>query len=493
MDYNAVQVLHKNDPAILAMRHKWLPLAVSFLHHTFKRQHHVLIEQDIFREQLDRFIEHVNATLPEDDQYIQSPDFYIDSWSGEDDLIRIRRQEAGYAVQLSPHAERLLGWFDEMLSQRIIGTESRLRNILSLLDEVVTRSTEDVQARLDQLYDRREQIDAEIERIEATQTVDGLSDVQIRERIEHISGLAGQLLRDFSLVEERFREMALAIQQAQLDPDARRGDILGTALDADEQLEASDEGQSFRAFYELLTHPEQRETFDDLVSALFHMPRLATYANDNALLGRLTSYLLEAGERVNQSNQQLAQHLRRVVDTRNIAESRRVQTLAGEIKHLSSQLGEAIVPMMRRSRTPFYVLEGEPEVDLPLERPLFEPPEQFTATERPRPASTLLDDDALSALFETFYIDETRLHENIERALMSRAEVPLAELVNRYPITKGMSEVIAYLQIAAREPGHTIDRLTEDAILIETPNQAQRTVTLPRIIFKRATPEADHV
>lgn len=484
MDYHDIARLYKNNAAIAALRKEWLPLAIAFLHYAFKQKHEVLLPQDIFREKLDLFLEHVNGSLAEADAYKHDANHYIDRWSRDDDLIRVRTREEGYVIQLSPHAERLIGWFEEMLSQNMIGTESRLRNILSLLDDVVSRSTEDIATRLVQLYERRAQLDAEIERIETTQEVDGLSDVQIRERLDHISGMASQLLRDFSLVEERFREIATTIQQAQLDPAMRRGDILSAALDADEQLEQSDEGQSFRAFYELLTHPEQRATFDNLLSTVFESPRLSRHAAENNVLRRLTSYLLDAGERVNQSNQRLAEHLRRVVDTRNVAESRRVQALAQEIKHVASRLGRKVDPLLR-TRQPFHDIEGAPELELPLERPLYSPTERLPATERPRPAPASIDDDMLQALYDTFYIDETRLRSNIDRALMSRQEITLAALVNSYPITQGMAEIIAYLQIAARDSRHTIQRNSSDEITFTASNGAEKSVIIPRIVFRR--------
>jgi hypothetical protein len=496
MDFSTITHLHKNDLAFLALRKEWLPLAVSFLHYAFKQKHEVLLPQDIFRELLDAYIDHLNSNLTDEDQFRHDAGHYIDIWSRESDLIRIRSRDDGYVVQLSPHAERLIGWFEEMQNSGMIGTESRLRNILSLLDEVVTRSTEDIEKRLQQLYERRDEIDAEINRIEETQQVEGLTDIQIRERLDHISGMASQLLRDFSLVEERFRDMARAIQQAQLDPALRRGDILRTALDADEQLEESDEGQSFRAFYELLTHPEQRESFDGLISAVYDMPRLNTFVAKNAVLQRLTSHLLDAGERVNQSNQRLAEHLRRVVDTRNVIESRRVQTLAQEIKYTVSQLEDAIVPLMSVStRSPFHTIEGEPDIELPLERPLFDPPEQIKATERPRQASSLIDVEALTALYDTFYIDDTALRENIERLLMSRAEVTLAELVTNYPVEQGMAEVIAYLQIAAQDSRHSIDRAARDTVAIRTRDDDEKQIDVPRIIYRRtyAQAEVNHV
>ena len=495
MDFNTIALLHQTDPAILALRKEWLPLAVSFLHQAFKNKHIVLLPQEQFKEQLETYLEYINSTLSEDNQFRPSADDYINRWSRDDDLIRIRARDDGYIVQLSPHAERLIGWFDEMQNKSMIGTESRLRNIMSMLDEVITQSTEDVETRLRQLYERRDELDAQIAHIEETQQVDGLTELQIRERIENITNTANQLLRDFSRVEERFREMARDIQQAQLDPTARRGQILGTALDADEELENSDEGQSFRAFYEILTHPEQRDNFDTLIGALYEMPRLTDFVNDNRTLQRLTSYLLDAGERVNQSNQRLAEHLRRVVDTRNVTESRRVQSLAREIKHMVSQVDEQHLSAWVRQRRAFMTIEGDPDVDLPLERPLYDPPEQVIATERPRTASSLVDVEALVALYETFYIDNEQLQDNITRLLMSHNEITLAQLINSYPITQGMAEVVAYLVIAAKGQQHTIDSTQYDDMSILTErNNEPYLIRVPRIIFRRELlVEAMHV
>jgi hypothetical protein len=485
MDYNTVAVLHGKDPTIATLRKDWIPLAVSFLYDTFKRRHEVAVPQGIFREKLEAYLEHINVSLPEDRQHRHEPDYYLDRWTHEDDIIRVRQRDIDYVIQLSPSGERLLALFEDIQNRGMIGTESRLSNIISLLDEVVTQSNRDVNFRLKQLYDRREQIDAEIALIQATGEVGGFSDVQIRERLDHITEMATQLLRDFSQLEERFRDLARTIQQAYLQPDARRGDVLGTALDGDEQLETSPEGQSFRGFYELLTQPDRRDKFEAILHAVFQMPRLANFTADNTILQRLTSHLLDAGERVNQSNQRLAEHLRRVVDTTNITESRRVQTLAREIKHIVSQMDDETY-LQLGSRRSFMSIEGDPDVDLPLDRPLFDPPARVTASERPQSAPHAWDEALLMAMFTLAYVDEAALHANIERLLMSRPEVTLAEVLKSYPATQGIAEVIAYMVMASRSAQHEIDRTAAEVIGLPTDNGAgDHYYHIPRVIFRR--------
>ena len=485
MDYNTIAVLNNADPTIRAFGKKWLPLAVSFFHYAFKRTHEVQIPQDLFIEKLDEYIEYINSMLVDEDKHRNDARYYVNRWSTEDELIRIRLNNDQYMVQLSPYADRLIGWFEDMQQRGMIGTESRLLNIISQLEDVITSSTEDIGEHLNQLYARRDEIDAKIQHIEETGEIDGLTDLQIRERLDYISGMASQLLRDFSLIEERFRDLARTIQQAQLDPTTKRGEILGTALDADEQLQESDEGQSFRAFYEILTHPEQRQHFDTLTGAIFKQPRLTSFIADNSVLKRLTLHLLDAGEQVNQSNQRLAEHLRRVVDTHNVLESRRVQTLSQEIKHLVSQLDDNDLVPMLSPRRKFFAIEGDPIVELPLERPLFEAPEKLIISERPQQAGNAIDVDTLLSLYETFYIDDTALRDNIRRMLMSRVEVSLSELIKSYPITQGISEVVSYLLIAIDTPQHEVDRTNPEVITVKMVCGNERNLTIPRLVFRR--------
>lgn len=485
MDYDTITSLLNTSPALHAINKKWLPVAVSFFYEVFKRRHEVSILQDRFLERLELYLERVNARLPQAEQHPQSAKQLLDRWSREDNLLYVRQQDDDFSVQLTPHAERLIGWFEDMQPRAVIGTESRLRAIMSLLDEVITQSTEDVQTRLEQLHNRREEIEREIERIEQTGTVDGLSELQIRERVEQVSQMANQLLRDFGAVEERFREMAREIQQAQLNPQARRGDILATTLDANDRLEVSDEGQSLRAFYQLLATADEKNTLDTLIGALFKTPRTAILVDENALLRNLKSHLLASGGRVQRSNERLAEHLRRVVDARYIEESQQVQRLTAEIKHMTTQIASDTLARQMLSRREFFGIEGEPSVELPLERPLYVPTTTPQNTRRPVSAPNRIDAELLLGLYNTFYVDEALLQDHIERLLMTRTEVTLAEVTESYPITQGIAELIAYAGIAYRVPQHHIDFAQEEIITVQSGDTPARQIVLPHIIYRR--------
>ena len=54
--------------------------------------------------------------------------------------------------------------------------------------------------------------------------------------------MARQLLRDFRLVEEQFRDIARDLQKAQLQPGARKGALVEYVLEADTKLKESEQG-----------------------------------------------------------------------------------------------------------------------------------------------------------------------------------------------------------------------------------------------------------
>ena len=71
---------------------------------------------------------------------------------------------------------------------------------------------------------------------------------RLKERFFEVCNGARQLLRDFRLVEERFRGIARALQQAQLQSNAQKGALVAYVLDADAELKSSDQGRSFYTF-----------------------------------------------------------------------------------------------------------------------------------------------------------------------------------------------------------------------------------------------------
>src|SRR5258708_39531689 len=118
------------------------------------------------------------------------------------------------------------------------------------LRDIIQKSTEDPTVRLVQLEQQRDALQQQIDMIRETGVVDDLyTTTQLKERFFEACNGARQLLRDFRLVEERFRGIARALQEAQLQSNAQKGALVAYVLDSDAELKSSDQGRTFYTFW----------------------------------------------------------------------------------------------------------------------------------------------------------------------------------------------------------------------------------------------------
>jgi hypothetical protein len=312
------------------------------------------------------------------------------------------------------------------------------------------------------------------------------STTQLKERFFEACNGARQLLRDFRLVEDRFRGIARSLQEAQLEANVRKGALVAFVLDADAELKTSDQGRSFYTFWDFLMAPSQQDELYELLNAVQLQPDLQPVIHEGRILSRLPSHLLAAGEQVVQSNAGLAQQLRRMLDEQSIAERRRVRAIVSEIKQMAFR-----ATGMTPEEGTFIELEGPPETHLVMEHSLWEPGETFSVADLPVNADDekLAFDDLLT-LHTQFHIDKALLYRNIEALLDVRAQVTLADVLAHYPPEKGLAEVLAYCTLAANDPDHSIDELQTETIdlPVATPSgREMRTLTIPRVLYQRRT------
>jgi hypothetical protein len=133
----------------------------------------------------------------------------------------------------------------------------------------------------------------------------------------------------------------------------------------------------------------------------------------------------------------------------------------------------------------FLELEGTPAIDMPVERQLWEPAStpRF-GDEPPQVGEANLADAHLQTLYHQLYVDEQLLRRHIDTLLEQHPTVTLSDVVAAYPLERGLTEVITYLSIAAKEGHHYIDNNVQDTIPLGQ-HVERRDITLPRITFAR--------
>jgi hypothetical protein len=480
LDYAQLKFDLENSPSLKSLRSPHASLIFSYLYQHFKQEQRITVAYQDLVDSLDTTLDEINAQQP--GAFPRSAKNYLDDWSKEQKLLRIYLGGSDQLlVELTPDAERTMRWLEELRQRPFVGTESRFRSIFSSLNEIVTNSSTDPEERLKYLHTQQEALQQEIDEILETGKVHRLNETQIRERYLQANENALRLLSDFAAVEQNFRDLARRIQEAALYPDLQKGTVIGEVLDADEALENSDEGRSFRAFWQFLLSPTQKDEFSKLLMTTKQLIELAEI-QQNSILPGLTRRLLVAGQKIVESNQRLAEQLRHILDEKVIAESQRVRELCATIKHLAFEHVQHPPDTEK-----FIVLEVEPSVQLFMDRPLWSPSEE-TQFEVPINVASepLIDIAEMAELFNQYYVDETLLESRISDLLEKAENVTLSEILQSYPATKGIGEVLTYLRLAAEQPYAYLNPEQFEFIDIDLyQNESQVRLRIPQAVYRR--------
>ncbi len=482
MDYQRIKHELENSPSLKLLRSRNAHLILSFLHRQFKTTQRVSITQSEIESKLGDYLEFIQEI--DTDTYPRSPSEYLNEWC-EGQLLRKTFENGSDdpVFTLTPATEKVIGWLEDLERREFVGTESRFLQIFSLLKDIRDNSTTDVETRIAQLERDRDRIQQEIDNIRQTGTVDCYNQTQFQEWFLLANEVARQLMADFSEVEQNFRTLTRAVQEAQLQLHTRKGSVIGRVLDVDQELKESDQGRSFYAFWNFLMSETMRQELKSLIQTVYNLEELRPLSQEYTLLRRIERSLIDSGEHIVQSNHRLAEKLRQMLDERNLIENRRVAELITEVQRIALQVTNQ--PPLDED---FLVLEGEPNVNLVMARPLH--PLETSET----PISTIdfnnlpevsLDEE-MADLYHQFYVDEAALAQRIAQVLERRVEVTLAELVQMYPVEQGLSEIVAYVAIATKSERHRIDHSIIEYILITGLEPDKRFhLTLPQVVFRR--------
>lgn len=473
----------RQSAAVKLLQGQNAPLVLGFLYDQFKEKQQLTVPHPQLSENLTAYLEALSESHP--GRYSINAAAYLRTWCDDDHRFLRRYYETGSdeaVYELTPDTERAIAWIEELQKSDFVGTESRFLRIFDLLQEIVTYGTEDVEMRLAQLEKEKSQIQAQIEAIKATGQIEHYSQTQIKERFFEANDVARRLLADFREVEENFRTIARQVQEQQLALEARKGQIVQHVLEADAALKESDQGRSFYAFWEFLISAQRQEELQELLLAVYRLPELQHLdAAQSLRLRRLKRSLIDAAAKIIESNRRLGEQLRKLLDEQNLAEARRVMELATEIKQTAVQL-TANPP----DKSDILWLEVDPEIDMPLERPLWSPPLTTNYADAEPAAATIdLSSANLAELFSQFYVDESRLRRQIAALLEQTPVATLGEIAAAYPLTKGLAELVTYVALAARDDAHEIDESACEEIAL---GEKGRIVRLPRVVYRKAEP-----
>lgn len=489
MDRDRIEYDLKNEPSLKLLRTDNAPLIISFLYRQFKSLNRITVSQSELVEKLENYLEKLCEHQPE--LYRGKAQTYLDTWCNSEHQFLKRyyqTKDDDPVFELTPGTNRAIGWLEDLKRREFIGTESQFLEIFSLLKEIVTKSTEDPAARLEELEKQKAAIQKEIDTIKQTGEVERYSEAKLKEWFLKANDVARRLLADFGEVEQNFKEITDKVKKAQLKEEGGKGLVVALVIDADEEIRTSDQGRSFYAFRDFLTAPSKQEELEKLINGVYGLPELQDLGKKNPLLRRIKRSLIQASDKIFKSNYRLAEQLRKMLVEQHIAENKRVIELIKDIK--KSALAVMDNPPKNEE---FIWIEGDPEILLVMERPLGKPTEeQSFKSYNLSSASVELPREQIDALRNYCYVDEEVLKRQIAATLEGKDWVTLAEVIEKYPVEKGLSEVVAYLAIASQDTKHAIDDSASDRITASSfDKQSLLHLTLPQVIFtKRNTADS---
>lgn len=483
LDYAILDLLRQSHPAWRLLRSDHAPLIASFLHRVFITPNvRVMAQSDLaeaLEDELFALRERVGTeTFP------KPALAYLNDWAANDKgwLRKFYRHGSDEPhFDLTPATEKAIAWMGTLTERTFVGTESRLLTLFELLKQMSEGSETDPQARIAELRKRRDEIDAEIARVLAGD-IPLLDDTALKDRFQQFMALARELLTDFREVEHNFRGLDRRVRERIALWEGGKGALLEEIMGERDAIADSDQGRSFRAFWDFLMSGSRQEELTTLLDRVLALPPVAELKPDTRTR-RVHYDWLEAGEHTQRTVAQLSQQLRRFLDDQAWLENRRIMDILHGIEAKALALRESPPPDEVMS-----IADTASDIELPMERPL------YSLAIKPLIADVTLEsgDAAVdtAVLFSQVVVDRAQLERHIRHALQDRSQITLRELCEMQPLQQGLAELVAYLQLAGEEVFKAVvDEGVADVIAwtgIGTDGREHaKQARLPRVIFVR--------
>lgn len=482
LDFATLDTLRSYHPAWRLLRSDHAPLLASFLHRVFVAPNVRLMAAADLAEALEDELYALRLHLGES-AFPKPALEYLNDWAAPDKgwlrkFYRPGTDEAQF--DLTPATEKAIAWLAQLSDRQFVGTESRLLTLFDLLKQMSEGSEADPAKRIAELHKKRDDIDAEIARVLAGD-LPLLDDTALKDRFQQFMHGARELLTDFREVEHNFRQLDRRVRERIALWEGSKGALLEDIMGERDAIADSDQGKSFRAFWDFLLSSRRQEELTELLDRVLALPAV-TQLKPDSRTRRVHYDWMEAGEHTQRTVAALSQQLRRFLDDQAWLENRRIMDILHGIESKALALRDA-----PPTGNVMEMAEASAAIELPLERPLFTPASKPVIADLALQAG---DEDIDPAkLFDQVVVDTARLSRHIRHALQGQAQVTLSALVTSQPLQQGLAELVAYLQLGTEAFSTIVDEETCEPIhwqaLTTDGQEITRSARLPRVIFMR--------
>lgn len=474
LTHQYLEKLKQSHPAVRLLNADNAPFVISFLYRVFIQPNQRSISYSDLHSKLNDYL-YLLQEIYGENKYPRNAKEYIEDWcSPQKEFLRqyYTSQIDEPELDLTPAVEKAIEWLLSLEQKQFIGAESRLLTLFQLLRDLVALTETDPEERIRNLETQKTNIEHEIEKIRSGEFNAGDARL-VKEKFFQVDETARKLLSDFRQVEHNFRVLDREARERIASSDEQKGKLLDIIFQEQDVIQESDQGKSFKAFWEFLMSPTSQDELKKMIATTLDLQEIKQL-NYSSLLPHIDIDLLTAGEKVYKSSALLAEQLRKYLETQAFLENRRILEIIKNIEKLAINI-KSTSPKAKA----FVMVDGlTPEIDLIMSRTLFTPPKN------PMINSSGLKigeaDITLDLLYQQSYVDENQLLSNIHKALQIQSQISLKELITMFPITKGLEEVITYLHLATKDSRAYIDNERDEDIML--PNKM---IKMPMVIFSR--------
>lgn len=478
LNYETLSELRRFHPSWRLLLADHAPLIIGFLHQIFIAPNERSVSQSQLQSRLEDLLFQLRASHG-DDAFPRNAGDYLNDWAANEKgwlrkFYPVNSDEAHF--DLTPATEKAISWLDNLTQRQFVGTESRLRTVFDLLRQMISGTETSKEVRLKDLRAQKSELEREIAKVEAGD-IAIMDETAQRERFQQLNGTARDLLSDFREVEQNFRQLDRQAREQITTWEGRKGDLLEHLFGKRDAISDTDQGRTFRAFWDFLMSPSRQEELSEGLERVLGLDAIKALKPDPRFR-RIHFDWLDAGEQTQRTVARLSQQLRRFLDDQAYLENKRIMQLIQTIETRALNLRDEAPdePIM-------VVSSSQAGVNLDMERPLFSPPLNPVIDTRVQAGDeSSVDPDAL---FNQVLVDRARLQGNIREALQGQSQVTLAEVIRRHPLQVGLAELVTYLTLAGSQPDASFDENHRDTIHWTDKNDGYRRAHVARVIFTR--------
>ncbi|MHB8423228.1 MAG: DUF3375 domain-containing protein [Leptospirales bacterium] len=478
MDYHFLDSLRRTHPGWRLLSSDHAPLVISFLHDAFIGPNIRSFGQEELVSRLDDTLFQLRETMGEG-VFPRSAIQYLDDWASDQREWLRKYYLPGNdepRFDLTPAAEKAIDWIASLGQRQFVGTQSRLLTVFELLRQMVEGTESDPETRLSELEKRKSRIEEEIRQIQAGR-MDFMDPALVKDRFLQMSMTARGLLSDFREVEQNFRNLYRVVRERIATWEEGKGALMEEIFGERDAIVDSDQGKSFRVFWDFLMSPARQEELSDLLEKAFALEPVQDLHPDPRLL-RIHYDWMVGGESAQRTVARLSSELRRYLDDKAWLENRRIMQVIRDVEQSALSIRDRMPP-----GTFMEVDEPSPSIELPMERPLYSPPVKATILQQ-----ILLEgeeDVPSDALFEQVYVDRMERLARIRRALSTRSQISLSALLDLFPLEEGLEELVVYLSLASEDPHAVIEDGEQENVRWKDARGVDRRATVPLVVFTR--------